>query len=216
MAPHNIVLKSRTSRLRLEPAAEVNDEANAKIRMHPETRRYLRYLPEHFTTEEAQRLRESRVADPAVLEFNIYVKDKDGNDRFAGGTLIFHIEEQHRSCEAGIILSPEVHRGGVATDGEIHAFLASLSTHVIRVFYTLLSYIFEERKMHRVTFETGSDNLAMRGWLEKVAGARIEAQRLECWIDPVSGGYSDVTGYAILEWEWKDRIKERLENRLGI
>ncbi|KAI3618722.1 ribosomal-protein-alanine acetyltransferase [Moniliophthora roreri] len=200
MAPHNIVLKSRTSRLRLEPAAEVNDEANAKIRMHPETRRYLRYLPEHFTTEEAQRLRESRVADPAVLEFNIYVKDKDGNDRFAGGTLIFHIEEQHRSCEAGIILSPEVHRGGVATD----------------VFYTLLSYIFEERKMHRVTFETGSDNLAMRGWLEKVAGARIEAQRLECWIDPVSGGYSDVTGYAILEWEWKDRIKERLENRLGI
>ncbi|ESK97036.1 ribosomal-protein-alanine acetyltransferase [Moniliophthora roreri MCA 2997] len=200
MAPHNIVLKSRTSRLRLEPAAEVNDEANAKIRMHPETRRYLRYLPEHFTTEEAQRLRESRVADPAVLEFNIYVKDKDGNDRFAGGTLIFHIEEQHRSCEVGIILSPEVHRGGVATD----------------VFYTLLSYIFEERKMHRVTFETGSDNLAMRGWLEKVAGARIEAQRLECWIDPVSGGYSDVTGYAILEWEWKDRIKERLENRLGI
>ncbi|EEB99266.1 hypothetical protein MPER_01086, partial [Moniliophthora perniciosa FA553] len=174
--------------------AEVNDEANAKIRRHPEIRRYVRYLPEHFTAEQAQGVRESRETAPAVLEFNVSDTDKDGNDRFAGATLIFHIEEQHHSCEVGIILSPEVRRGGVATDGKILTFLASLLTHGIRVFYTLLSYIFETRKMHRVTFETGSDNLAMRGWLEKVAGARIEAQRLGCWIDPVSGGYSDVTG----------------------
>ncbi|KAK7053401.1 hypothetical protein VNI00_004027 [Paramarasmius palmivorus] len=200
MAPHDIVLVSRTGRLQLEPASEKNDEANAKLRMHPETRRYLRYLPDNVTAEDARKLRESRLADPTILEFHVYVRDKDGSDRFAGGTMMFNISNEHNSCEVGIILSPEVHRGGIATD----------------VFYTLLSYIFEERKMHRVTFETGADNLAMRGWLEKVAGARLEAQRLECWEDPVSGGYSDVTGYAILAWEWKDRVRERLEKRLGV
>ena len=65
-----------------------------------------------------------------------------------------------------------------------------------------------ERKFHRVTFETGADNLPMRGWLEKVAGARKESTKVGAWKDPSeNGGYSDVTGYAILEDEWREGVE---------
>uniref|UniRef100_A0A0W0G2X5 N-acetyltransferase domain-containing protein n=1 Tax=Moniliophthora roreri TaxID=221103 RepID=A0A0W0G2X5_MONRR len=117
MAPHDAALTSHTGRIRLVPASEANDEAVAKLRMHPETRRYLRSFPEHVSTEDARKLRESRLADPTVLPFHVYV-----NEEFAGTTTIFHINEQHHSCEVGIILSPDVHGGGVATDGAYDLF----------------------------------------------------------------------------------------------
>ncbi|KAF9263264.1 acyl-CoA N-acyltransferase [Marasmius fiardii PR-910] len=200
MAPHNIILKSPTARLSLQPANEANDEANAKMRCHVVTRKYLRFLPEDCSTEEARNLREERLADPSKLEFHAYALDEGGNKQFVGGTMMFNIDETQKSCEVGIILSADVHRRGVATD----------------VFYTLLSYVFEERGFHRVTFETGADNLAMRGWLERVAGARLESHRVEAWKDLENGGYSDVTGYAILEREWTERVKANLEKKLGL
>ncbi|KAG7098687.1 hypothetical protein E1B28_000601 [Marasmius oreades] len=200
MALHNIILNSPTGRLQLAPADGANDEANAKIRCHAVTRQYLRLLPEHCSTEDARKLREERLTDPSKLEFHVYTVDKDGNKQFVGGTMIFYIDESQKSCEVGIILSADVHRGGVATD----------------VFYALLTYIFEERGFHRVTFETSAENLAMRGWLEKVADARLESRRVEAWKDVGDGGYSDVTGYAILDREWKERVKANLARKLGL
>ncbi|KAL0578763.1 hypothetical protein V5O48_003261 [Marasmius crinis-equi] len=199
MAPHNLLLKSPTGRLLLAPPSEANDEENARIRCHPTTRKYLRYLAENITKEDARELREERLKDPSLLEFHLYKIDKDGGTQFVGGTMIFHINEEHNSCEVGIIVGPEAHGGGIATDA----------------FLTMLTYVFEERKFHRATFETGADNLAMRGWLEKVAGARLEAQRIGAWKDPLVG-YSDVTGYAILDTEWRERVKGNLEKRLGL
>ncbi|KAK1224594.1 hypothetical protein PQX77_012489 [Marasmius sp. AFHP31] len=200
MAPHSLLLKSPTGRLQLAPPSEANDTDNARVRCHPVTRKYLRYLPEHVATEDARKLREDRLADQSLLEFHVYRLDKDGREQFVGGTMIFNINEEHNSCELGIILSPEAHGGGLATDA----------------FYTMLSYVFGERKFHRATFETGADNLPMRGWLEKVAGARLESTRKDAWKDPVNGGYSDVTGYAILEDEWRERVRGKLEKKLGL
>ncbi|KAF8893980.1 hypothetical protein BD779DRAFT_1504608 [Infundibulicybe gibba] len=72
-----------------------------------------------------------------------------------------------------------------------------------------------DRKLHRVTLDTSVDNTPMRGWLEKVAGIRLEANRTECWkIRP--GEYCDVVGYALLDWEWRDRVKAALERRMNI
>jgi RimJ/RimL family protein N-acetyltransferase len=110
---------------------------------------------------------------------------------------VFNIDEVNRSCEAGILVSPELHGKGTATE----------------ILYTLLKYVFEERKFHRTTFETGVDNVNMAGWLQNVVGARLEAERKECWKEE-GGKYTDVHSYAILEWEWADRIKGRLEGRI--
>jgi len=43
--------------------------------------------------------------------------------------------------------------------------------------YTVLSHVFGDRKVHRVTFETVEDNLPMRSWLEDVLEAKLEAER---------------------------------------
>jgi hypothetical protein len=53
----------------------------------------------------------------------------------------------------------------------------------------------------------------MQSWLENVAGIRLEAKREECW-QQLDGTFTDVKGYAILDWEWKDNVKSRLERRL--
>ncbi|KAK7034666.1 hypothetical protein VNI00_012308 [Paramarasmius palmivorus] len=212
MAPHNTSLHSPTGRIRLEPPIPGNDAAIARLRMHPSTRKYLRSFPEYVSTEDARKLREAREQDPEVQAFHVYVradgevvKEAENEWEFAGSATVYHVNTQHRSCEIGLILSPDVRGRGIATD----------------VLYTLLLYVFVQLRMHRVTFETAADNIPMRGWLENVAGARMEAMRAECRVDPGSDrGYSDLAGYAILEWEWHDQgmsgVKERLEKRLGL
>ena len=218
MAPHDLLLKSPTGRLKLKAPSEANDAENARVRCHPVTRKYLRWLPEHFTIEEARKLREERRVNESLLEFHVYKTESDGGEHFVGGTMIFHIDTQHNSCEMGIILSPEAHGGGIATDGQLVTRVANkvADRHWGIAFYTMLRYAFDERKFHRVTFETGADNLPMRGWLEKVAGARKESTRVHAWKDPENGGYSDVTGYAILEDEWHNQVKGNLEKKLKL
>ena len=47
--------------------------------------------------------------------------------------------------------------------------------------HTLLTHVFGERKMHKVSSETADDNVPMRSWLEKVPEAKLETKRRECW-----------------------------------
>jgi len=194
-------LESRTGRIVLVEPNELHDELICTLRTHPITRKYLRFLPEKLSPEEAKKLREDRAGDLTSLWFNVFQLDGTGAiGQFAGSTGIFHIDNDNNHCEMGILLSPDLHRGGVGTD----------------ILFTLLSYVFDERKFHRVTFETGVDNINMRGWLEKVAGATLEGTRRDFWKDPEAGSYSDVSSYSILEREWRDVVKGKLENRLKL
>ncbi|KIK66790.1 hypothetical protein GYMLUDRAFT_157247 [Collybiopsis luxurians FD-317 M1] len=195
-----IELASRTGRIKLVKAVEENDAAVAALRSHPETRKHLRYFPEHYSIDEARELREKRAADESLQEFHVLRCEKDGSTSFIGGTMMFHMDTTHKSCEVGILMSPDVHRTGFATD----------------VLFTLFSYIFEVLEMHRLYMKTDSGNVGMRGWLENVAGARKEIHEKEAWVDPINGGYNDVVGYSILEWEWRDRVKGALERKLGL
>jgi len=123
--------------------------------------RYLRFLPTKCTAE-----------NPGIVDFRIHVKNDDGSYSFGGVVGISYIEEANRSGEAGVIVSPHLHRKGFGTEA----------------LYNVLKYAFEDRKLHRVTIETGEDNVSMCSWLEEVLNL-----------------------YSILEWEWVGGIKKKLE-----
>ncbi|KAJ6486416.1 acyl-CoA N-acyltransferase [Mycena vitilis] len=199
----DVALPSKSGRLTLVPPSEIDDIPTATLRSHPETRRYLRFFPEHVTPAEACARRMSRVDDHTVVDFNIHVLGApdaaDASSTFVGSTGIFRIDTEYgNTCEAGILISPEYVRGGLATDA----------------LYTVLVYVFEDRKFHRVEFQTGADNLAMRGWLEK-AGAMLEGQKRHLWSDPTTGAYTDVCLYSILAEEWTATVKGKLEARMN-
>ena len=194
-------LRSPTGRLRLARPSPAEDAAVLQNRTHPDTRKYVKFLPEHLTMDEVRQLRESRAKDASVVDFNIHLMtdNERGEEVFAGTTGCFSINEEFKSCEVGILIVPQFHRGGIATEA----------------IYTVLKWIFEEKRLHRVTFETASDNLPMQRWLDGVAGAKLEAWRRECWRN-IDGSYTDVRGYSILDWEWSGSVKQRLEAKLGI
>ncbi|KAJ6560288.1 hypothetical protein B0H19DRAFT_1147128 [Mycena capillaripes] len=166
-------IPSKSGRLTLVPPLEADDAATAALRCRPETRRYLRFFPEHVSPSEARARRLSRAPDQTLVDFNIHALNAaaDAKSTFVGTTGIFRIDlEYGSSCE--------------------------------------------ERKIHRAEFQTGVDNLAMRGWLEK-AGATLEGKKRDRWSDPTTGGYTDVCMYSILEEEWMATVKGRLEERIN-
>lgn len=191
-------LISLTGRLKLKPPSPADDAAVVRVRTHPTTRKYLQFLPEHLTIDAVRQRREARVHDATIIDFHIYLVTEGETENFAGTTGCFLLNEEFRSCEAGILIVPELFGKAIATEA----------------LHTLLKWLFEEKKFNRVTFETASDNYPMCRWLEVTAGARLEAQRRECWRN-VDGSYSDVRGYSILEREWSQCVKIALEDKLG-
>lgn len=198
MPQHDITLDSPWKKIRLVPPSAIDDEAVVACRTHPVTRRFLGFLPTHMTVDEVQVRREFRAEDSKIFDFYVHRLQENGTGRFAGLTGYFNLDTANGSCEAGIIVTPDLHGKNLATE----------------VFYVLLQYIFEAQKLHRVTFETSSNNIPMQNWLEDVAGIRLEAERKECW-KQVDGTFADVKGYAILDWEWRDTVRSRLARRLN-
>jgi len=182
--------------VKLVPPIASNDEPVSELRSHVEIRRYLRFFPEHMSVEDARSRRGSRANNASLVDFHVHLVKDDGSTEFVGTTGIFNIHAEFNSCEAGILVSPNLHRSGITTE----------------VFYLLLRYTFEDRNIHRVAFQTGTDNVGMRGWLERVAGARLEGIQRECWKDDEN--YCDVAMYSILAGEWQGEVKEKLETRL--
>ncbi|KAH6913926.1 acyl-CoA N-acyltransferase [Coprinopsis sp. MPI-PUGE-AT-0042] len=191
-----LILYSPDKRYRFATPTSAEDDQVSILRSDPRTLRYLRFMPQTISIPEVAARRESRLADPKIIDFNVF---DEANGKLVGMTGVFDFDEFMSRCEAGIVISPEATGKGLASV----------------MLYTVLKYAFEERGIHRVTFETGEDNAPMRGWLEKVAEARVEATRLSCWRDG-QGGWTDVKGYAIVDFEWRDRVKPNLEKRLGI
>ena len=131
------------------------------------------------------------------LNFTVYLHNSDGTMSFAGSASLFQIDSFNDSCSIGILISPEYHRRGVASE----------------VLYMLFIFAFEQKKLHRVVFDTGADNVKMQGWLENVLGAQLEYRNRECW-KAGPGQYVDAIGYAILDRDWAGGMKARLEQRL--
>ncbi|KAF7355789.1 Ribosomal-protein-alanine acetyltransferase [Mycena sanguinolenta] len=195
-----VTLPSKSGRLTLVPPSEVDDVYVAALRCRPETRRYLRYLPEFFSVTDARDRRLSRELDSTLVDFHIHLPSTqaDAPSSFIGTTGIFKIEEVNKSCEVGILISSDYFRGGFATEA----------------LHRVLLYVFEERNLHRAEFVTSADNLAMRGWLDK-AGATLEGTKRGAWADPTTGGYDDACVYGILQEEWMASVKGRLEARIN-
>ncbi|KAJ6478710.1 acyl-CoA N-acyltransferase [Mycena vitilis] len=192
-----ITLPSRSGRIVLVPPQDEHDVAVAALRSHPETRRYLPFLPAHVSVEQARAHRLKRAAEETRISFYIHLSSPlSDNSTFVGNAAISHIDTASRSCHIGIIIDPGFARGGLATD-TLHAVLA---------------YVFEERKFHRAVFITAKENIGMRGWLD-MAGATLEATQREGWPDG-KGGYIDRCVYGILEKEWRNTVKIRLEKRI--
>jgi RimJ/RimL family protein N-acetyltransferase len=191
MPVHSISLSSPIGRLTLVPATAADDEAVAILRSHPTTLRYLEILPEHVSVEDVRKRRESRDEDETIVDF--LMKSQDG--KLAGMCGLFHIEKDWDSCEVGILVSPDCHRGGYATEA----------------LYMVLKYAFEDRQFNRATFSTGLNNVGMRGWCE-MAGATHESTWRQYWKNR-DGSYADVVGYSILAHEW-EATKEVLEARM--
>ncbi|KAJ7600419.1 acyl-CoA N-acyltransferase [Mycena floridula] len=104
----------------------------------------------------------------------------------------------NNSCHAGIIVSPNIHGRGIATEA----------------LYAVMEFAFETRKFHKVTFETSTENIQMRGWLEKTAGACLEGVMKDGWKYFEADAYCDVANYGILEGEWRDSVKGQLEAKM--
>lgn len=193
-------LPSRSGRIVLVRPGDEDDAAVAALRSHPETRRYLPFLPEHFSVEDARAHRLARAADETRVSFSIHLANPlsaKSHTKFVGSAGITHINTEFKSCEIGILISPESARGGLATDA----------------LYTVLAYVFEERKFHRAAFVTAVDNVGMRGWLDK-AGATLEGIMRGIFLDG-KGGWMDMCLYSILEGDWADTVKIRLGERIS-
>jgi RimJ/RimL family protein N-acetyltransferase len=194
------ILPSLSGRTVLVRPREEDDSAVAALRSHPETRRYLPFLPEHVSVEDARAQRLARAADATRIPFNIHLSSSySDSTTFVGIVGILHINSESKSCEIGIFVRPECVRGGLATDA----------------LHTVLAYAFEKReeKFHRVAFITAVDNVGMRGWLDK-AEATLEGIQRESWSDGM-GGYMSMCVYSILEDEWENTVKPRLEERIS-
>ena len=191
-----IVLYSPDKRIRLATPTSADDEETARLRSGPDTYRFMPWMPKSVTAQQLAELREQHAKDPTRIHFNVF----DGTSgQLLGGTRIFDIDTLNEQCEAGIVLAPWAVGKGIITP----------------VLFTLLQYAFETKGMYRVYFQAMQDHSAMRGWLEKVAEARLEVTRVDCWSDG-KGGWVTGVEYGILESEWRERVKRNLEQKMGL
>ncbi|KAF7351345.1 Ribosomal-protein-alanine acetyltransferase [Mycena sanguinolenta] len=197
------MLPSRSGRLVLLRPREEDDAAIAALNSHPETIRYLPWCTV-LTVEEARELRIARDADPTRFFFNVHLSqdglapvNSDPTNTLVCVVGIVYIDYRHNCCEIAVTTSPHHYRAGFATEA----------------LYTLLTCVFEELKFHRAGFVTKADNARMCDWLDMV-GATVEGMKREGWIDG-KGGYADAVMYGILEQEWVETVKPKLEARIN-
>ncbi len=198
MPQHDITVESCSGRVRLTPPDPELDEIVALHRTHPETLKHLRVLVDKMTAKEVRLRREKRRDDLTIFDFYAFTVNEDGSrGELVGTTGVFRIEENNNTCGIGILVAPGKHKEGYGTE----------------ILYCVMKWIFEEKKLHRGTFETAVDNVPMQRWFEKT-GIRFEGLRKEAWRGLKSGEYEDARSYAVLEWEWRDRVKANLEDRI--
>jgi RimJ/RimL family protein N-acetyltransferase len=193
--PDDLTIYSLTRRLRISRPTSAEDEETALLRAHPDSRRYLPFFPAVYTAEDNKTRREERAKRDDVIDFSVFLVKEDGTEEFVGITGLIDVDWINRSCSVGILISSQYHRQGIATEA-IHA---------------MMRFAFEDEalKMHRCGFETGDYNVQMRGWLENVAGAKLEGISRESWKD--GDKWVDMVRYGVLDREWEGGVKDALE-----
>jgi len=196
--PGRTVLASRDGSMKLISPCSSFDEDVAILRSHKETLRYLPFLPQSMSIEDIRERRESRANQDTIFDLYILLCEEE-EKIFVGMCGLFNIDRRNDSCSIGILISPDYFRRGLATEA----------------LYLLMKYTFENDSlhMHRVVYETGADNIQMRGWLENVVGADMEFRWREAWKAPE--GWVDAIGYSVLDREWKTDVEQRLRSRIA-
>jgi RimJ/RimL family protein N-acetyltransferase len=188
-------------RIALKTPSEEDDAAVAAMRSHPATLRYLNFLPTQCSIDDARKRRIERTSDSRTRDFHIHLCRGSGEapqslETFVGTCGLTDINLINCSAEAGILISPNVHRTGLGSEA----------------LYFLLNFAFHDLNLHRVVFETARDNIPMRAWFTTALGIEAEAFLKEAW--KCEGGWMDAVIYRILEQEWRNTLKTRLENRI--
>jgi len=76
-----------------------------------------------------------------------------------------------------------------------------------------LTHAFETLKVHRILFETFTENTAMRGFFERYE-MKLEAIRKHCITKPPDGEFMDGADYVIFEDEWP-KCKQMMVDNLA-
>jgi len=173
---------------------------------HPAVTEYLPFLA-NLTVEDLKSRRESRITDPHYMDFCIHhlpphTPESTGLPRVLGAIGYIKVSAENDSGEGGIIVHPDAHRLGIASEG----------------FFLLLDFGFKPVSeggcgFNRIAFTTAAKNTAMRGWMEML-GASQEATYRQAW--RVGEKYIDAVGYAILRQEWieggaRERLKVKVD-----
>ncbi|KAG0025837.1 hypothetical protein BGZ81_006816 [Podila clonocystis] len=175
----HIQLPIETARMTLDPPSEKDDEAMGKMFSDLETMAYLR-----FKTKEPVGWTKPEIVDRRELqEAGIAQKKVSTN----------HILVEDRHADVGIILWKKYWSGGYGTEA----------------LYELMRDLFEERNMHKITYETTEPNVGMRRFLEVTCGIPLTYILKEEFMCPSTNKWVSLYNYVIFEEDWP-RIKADL------
>ncbi|KAG8904318.1 snoRNA-binding rRNA-processing protein imp4 [Tulasnella sp. 403] len=190
------------------PPPPEDDPDTHALYTHPSILAALPFWSASTTLEQISARRKKRTNDPAnYRDFRIHHRfpsQASHLPHLLGTVGYISLSSENCAAEAGIIIAPEVHRGGYASEAML----------------LLLEYGFKSIEegglgMNRIQFTTAAMNGAMRGWLESALGATQEGTLREAWKSGEE--YIDAIGYSILRREWYEGgAKERLERRVQI
>ncbi|KAG8891393.1 hypothetical protein FRB99_003622, partial [Tulasnella sp. 403] len=173
---------------------------------HPKVLQSLPFWSPNTSLDEVTARREMRTQDPEHFrDFRIrhHGGGGGGDDGVLLGTVGYmFMSPENLSAEAGIVIAPEFHRSGYASEA----------------LYLLLEHGFAPLaegglEFNRVTFTTANTNVAMRAWLKNVLGATQESHLRQAWKGP-GAEFIDATTYSVLSNEWFQGAKSRLKKRV--
>ena len=174
-----------TDRLVIRTFRDDDLEAFLAYRNDPEVAKYQGWsvpYPREKATEFIEEMKNKNPAEPeGWYQAAIVVKE---NGEFVGDAAFFIKEDEDRKAYIGCTIMQKYWRMGYGMETTRR----------------LLSYLFEERGLHRVVAETDVENIASYSTLERL-GFRREAHLIEnIWF---KGNWASEYHYAMLEREWK-------------
>ncbi|KAG4076339.1 hypothetical protein HA402_005782 [Bradysia odoriphaga] len=162
-----------------------------------ETMKYLRFMtkePNGWTLQQVEdRLKDQLQGQIENRKLVVHIIYEGKVVGMSGFTVI---DTVHRNAETGIILDKDYWGKKIATEA----------------FYFSLKWAFDEIGLHRVHWHTTETNVGMRGWLENVCQLKVEAINRE--VLNIQGEWTDSFTYALLEDDWRNRVKEMLHAKV--
>ncbi|KAF9978976.1 hypothetical protein BGZ73_007863 [Actinomortierella ambigua] len=191
-----------TRRMTLDYPDAKDDAAMRQMFSDPETMVFLKNMAKSWqggwTAEEIVARRERHVK---LIEEDAgstyYIHDK-ATGELAGVMGANTINRKDRNALVGIILYKKYWSGGYGTE----------------TLYELMRGLFEDDKMHKITYETQKHNFGMRRFLEETCGLELEyIQKDQFWCEATKE-FGHLYIYSIYEEDWP-RIRQVLLDRMA-